>query len=291
MNLFPQKYQSCNDFIIEVSNNINNLIIEGKEKRVVIDKLYEYVEECSSSCILKCDFNLKDQWAKYRGNPDSNVMIVGEAPAVTEVSSRSIFTGEAGKVLNHFISYIGYNTDNDFYLTNTVKCRSIVIDQTKGNGTLIKNTAPTSIQCHACKLFLNYEIDIIKPKLIILLGKTAITNLFKNHLNSSMKSLSGVQSSIKLEKIKFDCNMYTDAISTIHKFNTFFLYHPAALLHTKKFPSKYEELENRMKKDFLSLKEYMDSLDLSIIPYQNNTVLNNKEEIICNDLLARLKQF
>lgn len=95
------------------------------------------------------------------GNREADVVFVGEGPGKDEDEQGKPFVGRAGGVLNKMIQYMGLDRKK-VYITNVVKCRPP------------KNRTPFDDEIEACsKRFLNKEIAAVRPKVIILLGKTA----------------------------------------------------------------------------------------------------------------------
>ena len=96
-----------------------------------------------------------------KGNTEATIMIVGEAPGETEAQHGTPFVGAAGKMLDHLLDTVGL-TAKDVWVTNSLMCRPP------------KNRLPTVTEIAACNGRLRYEISIIKPKVIIPMGNTAL---------------------------------------------------------------------------------------------------------------------
>ena len=92
---------------------------------------------------------------------DAPIMFIGEAPGDNEDKTGIPFIGRAGQLLRKFMFEAGFE-QNDFYIANTVKCRPP------------ENRKPTKEEKSACAHFLNSQIDLIKPKIIVLVGATAL---------------------------------------------------------------------------------------------------------------------
>lgn len=166
-----------------------------------------------------------------RGNPLSRRMLIGEAAGKTEDSTRLPFTGPAGELLDKVFASVGLDTNKDFYLTNSVLCRPYL---PKGSGK--ENFTPKTEQIKKCRPYLDKQIEIVKPKLIVLLGKVAIANLFPEFVKTPMSTLRG-----RIE--------IRDGITY------FFMLHTAAILHAKPVPIQYELYKEQMWEDINSLKE------------------------------------
>jgi len=99
-----------------------------------------------------------------KGNFQSDVIFVGEAPGRNEDKNGEPFVGVAGKKLSIALEEAGISRD-EVYITNVVKCRPP------------NNRVPTTNERDTCKEYLKQEIDIIKPKLICILGNTAFNSI------------------------------------------------------------------------------------------------------------------
>ena len=99
-----------------------------------------------------------------KGNFQSDVIFVGEAPGKNEDQNGEPFIGVAGKKLSVALEEAGISRD-DVYITNIVKCRPP------------NNRVPTTNERDTCKEYLKQEIAIIKPKLICILGNTAFNSI------------------------------------------------------------------------------------------------------------------
>lgn len=102
------------------------------------------------------------------GSPDAQVMIVGEAPGKDEEKQGKPFVGRGGRLLNATLEKLGWKR-GDFYVTNIVKYRP----QDGLGGTL----TPTPEEIERFRLALEKEIDVVDPKLIVVLGRISMTGL------------------------------------------------------------------------------------------------------------------
>ena len=132
-----------------ISSENNNLI-----------SLDETIKKCK-----KCNLHKTRQNTVFgEGDPDSNIMIIGEAPGREEDEVGRPFVGRAGKLLNEFLKSINLNRDSVF-IVNTIKCRPP------------ENRDPEASEINACSDYLDQQINIIKPKVLVLLGKVAANRL------------------------------------------------------------------------------------------------------------------
>lgn len=110
------------------------------------------------------------------GDPDADIMFIGEGPGADEDAQGEPFIGRAGQLLNNMITAMGIQRE-DVYIANVVKCRP------PGNRT------PERDECDTCSPFLMQQIDVVKPKVIVALGAVAAKNLLQ--VNDTMGNLRG----------------------------------------------------------------------------------------------------
>lgn len=106
------------------------------------------------------------------GNLDADLMFVGEAPGADEDRQGEPFVGRAGQLLTKMIETMGLSRA-DVYIGNVLKCRP---DMPKGS---TGNRQPTETEMGTCLPYLQAQIAIIRPKVIVTLGGTAIQGLLK----------------------------------------------------------------------------------------------------------------
>ena len=113
----------------------------------------------------KCDLcKTRTNAVPGKGNFQSDVIFVGEAPGRNEDKKGEPFIGVAGKKLSIALNEAGISRD-EVYITNIVKCRPP------------NNRVPNTDERDTCKEYLKQEISIIKPKLICILGNTAFNSI------------------------------------------------------------------------------------------------------------------
>jgi DNA polymerase len=105
-------------------------------------------------------------------------LFIGEGPGADEDEQGEPFVGQAGKLLDSMLAAIGLERGRDTYIANVVKCRP------PGNRT------PTLDEAKACAAYLDRQIDLVAPKIIVALGKTAAVRLLGNE-QASLASLRG----------------------------------------------------------------------------------------------------
>jgi uracil-DNA glycosylase len=147
------------------------------------------------------------------GDERAGWLFIGEGPGAEEDARGEPFVGQAGKLLDAMLEAIGLKRGTNVYIANAVKCRP------PGNRT------PEAVELAACFPFLKRQIALIQPKLIVLLGKTAVSSLLSE--DGSLGSLRGRSLS------------YRDGDSEIPVLVT---YHPAYLL--RNLPDKAKAWED-----------------------------------------------
>ena len=184
---------------ITFSNNpINRLIGVQPEndKKILLKKLKDKISTISD-CKLK---NNSNNIVFNDGNINSPIMLIGEAPGQKEDELSKPFVGEAGSLLNKMLSAINLNR-KDLYITNVVNYRPPL------------NRKPDSNEIRRYSEFLLEHVDIIKPKIIILLGSTAMEAFFGSNL-----------------KISKERGIWKEMLIKDKTFLTMVTFHPAYLL-------------------------------------------------------------
>jgi DNA polymerase len=120
------------------------------------------------------------------GDPNADIMFVGEGPGADEDASGLPFVGKAGQLLNNMIAAMGLKRE-EVYIANIVKCRPPA------------NRQPEPVEANTCSQFLIRQIDIVQPKVIVALGATAATYLLG--VKQSLASLRGVWHSARGAKV------------------------------------------------------------------------------------------
>tara|TARA_A100000164_G_scaffold23986_1_gene18881 strand:+ start:1779 stop:2357 length:579 start_codon:yes stop_codon:yes gene_type:complete len=123
---------------------------------------FQVLENKCTSCV-KCSLSTTRQNVVFgRGNPDAELFIIGEGPGQQEDEQGLAFVGRAGKMLDAAFSAVGLDTNKDCYVSNIVKCRPP------------NNRKPSTTEIEACMPWLNEQVNLLKPKIIILAGSTAV---------------------------------------------------------------------------------------------------------------------
>ena len=101
------------------------------------------------------------------GHPASRLMIVGEGPGENEDQQGEPFVGRAGELLTKMLAAIGLRRE-DVFITNTIKCRATTLE-----GGRLANRAPSPEEMSNCREYLDRELAIVKPRVILALGAPA----------------------------------------------------------------------------------------------------------------------
>ena len=132
-----------------------------------LDALREAVSVCRK-CEHLADFRTQTVFGV--GNPNAELMFVGEAPGADEDKQGEPFVGRAGELLTKIINAMGLSRD-DIYIANVLKCRPDMEPGAPGN------RPPTAEEMQRCLPYLREQIAIIQPRVIVALGKTAMAGL------------------------------------------------------------------------------------------------------------------
>jgi uracil-DNA glycosylase family 4 len=180
-----------------------------------IEDIRRDIDDCT-----RCElFSGRTQIVHSTGNFQADLMFVGEAPGADEDAQGFPFVGRAGQLLTKIIEGIGYQRE-DVFIGNINRCRPP------------GNRQPTLQEAHTCRPFLLREIAVVRPKVIVVLGNTALHNL--------------LDTKIGITKIRGQFQDYFG----VKVMPTF---HPAFLLRD---PSKKREVWEDMKK----VRDYLNSV-------------------------------
>jgi DNA polymerase len=125
------------------------------------EDLKREVESCT-----KCPLHSTRTKAVFgNGNPKAEIMIIAEGPGYYEDQSGIVFQGKSGELLDKILAASGFKRDEHIYISNIVKCRPP------------NNRAPSDSEKEACLPYLYQQIEYVNPKIIILLGATALKGL------------------------------------------------------------------------------------------------------------------
>ena len=112
-----------------------------------------------------------------RGNPRSNLMLIGEAPGADEDSQGLPFVGRSGRLLSELLKAAELDEGEDLYICNVIKCRPP------------NNRKPTAEEIRQCRPWLEEQIAVVNPSLVLLAGATALQALLG--IKSGISKLRG----------------------------------------------------------------------------------------------------
>jgi DNA polymerase len=168
--------------------------------------LYEQIRTCTRCPLAQG----RTRAVPGEGPEDAAVLFIGEAPGFHEDKSGRPFVGAAGRFLEELLADIGMHR-NEVYITNVIKCRPP------------GNRAPTGTEIEACKSYLDRQIELIQPQIVITLGRFSMARYFPG---AKISSIHGKPR--KIEGVLY-----------------YPMYHPAAALHQ---PSLRSAVVEDMKK-------------------------------------------
>ncbi len=197
------------------------------EKRAAL----EQVRERALACVL-CPHLVRSRtqvvWGD--GDPEAELMFVGEAPGAEEDRQGLPFVGPAGQVLTKVIEAMGYGREA-VYIANVLKCRPDLPPGMSGN------RAPRPEEMETCKPYLLEQIALIRPKVIVTLGLTAVQGLL------------GVRTTLGAVRGRWQDFRGTPVMPT---------FHPAYLLRAEQGPDRGKTEKRKTWEDMLRVLERLD---------------------------------
>ena len=200
-------------------------LFDGTQNQILEAKTYaEFKEALAASSCTRCPLSESRRHIVVdRGNPFAKVLMIGEGPGENEDIQAKAFVGRAGQLLDELMRDIGFDTNRDSLIINVVKCRPP------------ENRAPKQEEVDACRPFLQKQISLVQPKIVLLLGAVALRHVIKDKGEFSMQQEAG--------------NFFEAPGFPGIKFMV--LYHPAFILRDpRKKPAMIEHLKR--------FKEYWD---------------------------------
>ncbi len=194
-----------------------------QRKEDMMKRLEEEIKFCSL-----CPLHVSRKNAvPGEGSLDAKVMFIGEAPGRKEDIQGRPFVGAAGKLLDQLLDLAGLRRD-EVYITNVVKCRPP------------NNRDPAALEKSACQPYLERQIKIISPKLIVTLGRHSMMEILEL---AGYRATSIMRERGRIRKIKL-FGLEVLLMPTLH---------PAAALYNPRTKKLLEE-------DFLKIKEILKGL-------------------------------
>ena len=174
--LNQQKNLFGNELFFQSLEQINNGLDSVYQLQSSSYKLNQY---CNSIALCQeCSLGkTRNNFVFGVGDSNAELMLVGEAPGEEEDQEGEPFVGRSGKLLNKILAAIGKNRLEGVYITNVLKCRPP------------NNRDPLSSEVDKCEPYLLKQVGMIKPKLILALGKVAARTLLK--IDIPLKEMRG----------------------------------------------------------------------------------------------------
>ena len=130
--------------------------------------MFEELDELKNKCLncQKCNLcETRTNVVFSDGVPNSKLVLVGEAPGYWEDQKGLPFVGRAGQLLDKIFECVGLSRQKDVYICNTIKCRPP------------ENRNPLPDEKEACREYLDKQLEILKPKIILICGSVALNSL------------------------------------------------------------------------------------------------------------------
>ena len=174
----------------------------------------EEIEREILSC-RRCElWKFKKNYVPGEGNSKAKIVFVGEAPGREEDIQGRPFVGKAGKYLTDVLKKLGVER-SDVYITNVLKCRPP------------NNRDPNPEEIMACKPYLLKQLDIIKPDVIVCLGRFSSSTILRD-FGLEFRGISRDRGRV------FEVKKWGKIVRIIPT------YHPAAVLRNKSFSDSFE---------------------------------------------------
>lgn len=135
--------------------------------------MFEELKKLEESCknCQKCSLCKTRKNAVFGdGVPNEKIMLIGEAPGADEDEQGKPFVGRSGQLLTKILESVGFYREKNIYICNTIKCRPP------------QNRNPSSEEEKACDEYLQGQINILKPKIILLCGAVATNKIMNKKL-------------------------------------------------------------------------------------------------------------
>lgn len=206
-----------------------DLFDSGSNTILEADTYDEFKRRLRESACNKCALHQsRTQIVVDRGSPAAPIMVIGEGPGENEDKQGEAFVGRAGQLFDQIMNAVGIDTNRDMLIANIVKCRPP------------ENRSPRTEEAATCLPYLRRQIELVRPRIILLLGATALKHMDKSKTNFQMSEEAG----------KF----FTLTDYPLVRFMV--LYHPAALLYNAKLkPAMWEHAK--------TLRRFLDQHGLS----------------------------
>ncbi len=137
-----------------------------------LNDLYENSKNCTKCRLAET----RNNFVFGEGSPEAQIVVIGEAPGAEEDAQGRPFVGRSGKLLDKILEAIGFSR-KDVFICNILKCRPP------------ENRNPNIDEIECCMPWLKIQLQLIKPKILLLLGRVAANTVLGN--KQSMANLRG----------------------------------------------------------------------------------------------------
>ncbi len=186
--------------------------LDASEQLKQLEENYKNCKNCALS-------EGRDKFCYGNGNPKAKLMLIGEGPGADEDRTGKVFVGRAGQLLTKMLSAIQLPRE-EVYIANIVKCRPP------------ENRNPLPEEKRSCLPYLLEQIEIIQPKLLLLLGKVAAETLLEKQGT--------------MAKFREHTHLF-------HGIKTYVSYHPSALLRNEAWKKPAWIDLQKLQKDYNSI--------------------------------------
>lgn len=171
------KNENKSEKIEVIKDNSPKEEISGNEERhaITLKELEEKINNCTHCKLCKT----KNHSVPGEGVKNPAVLVIGEGPGEEEDKQGRPFVGPAGQLLDKMLAAIQLDRNANCYIANTVKCRPPY------------NRDPEPDEAASCRAYLDAQIHILKPKIILLVGKVALRNIMKIEGEISLRRYRG----------------------------------------------------------------------------------------------------
>ena len=164
---------------------------------------WQSLQKCVAACTACSLHQSRTQTVFGIGDRKASLMIIGEAPGFYEDQQGEPFVGRAGQLLTAMLKSIGF-TREQVYIANILKCRPP------------NNRDPLPEEVQSCTEYLNHQIKLVQPRLLLAVGRIAAHYLLKTKSS--------------LERLRNQIHSYSDHQNNEHQIPLIVTYHPAYLL-------------------------------------------------------------
>lgn len=135
--------------------------------------MYDELDLIKTKCSKceKCSLcKSRTQTVFSAGVPNNRLMLIGEAPGFYEDKQGEPFVGKAGQLLDKILECVGFSRKENIYICNTIKCRPP------------ENRDPLPEEKQACREYLDKQIEVLQPRIILLCGRVAVNSMLETSL-------------------------------------------------------------------------------------------------------------